>query len=238
MFKSEQLADNVWIYNGDCRHVIPTLTRIDAVVSDPPYGISDLVEGYGRQQLTVEGTWGYNHDRNIANDNNLDVVTEVLNVIKSKFDNIWLALFYSCRISPTFFQATNMLDYVGERIWDKKMVGLGAMIRYQHENVAYFKLGNPATKLESCISMIPFTALKGEVRSVHPHEKPTQVMQEICSCVPGKIILDPFMGTGTTGAACVQLKRGFIGIELEEKYYKLAKTKIKAALAQPVSFWE
>ena len=234
MFVVEQLADNVFIFNGDCREVIPTLEqKIDAVVSDPPYGIEDLVVGYGRSQLAAVGL----HHLNIHNDKNLDVVVEALNLIKAKYNTIWLALFYSCRISPVFFQATDMLDYFGEIVWDKKAMGLGSQIRYQHENVGVFKIGNPSD-LASCSSVLTYMPLKGEQKTVHPHEKPNQVMHNLCSVVPGQMILDPFMGTGSTGAAAVQLKRGFVGIELDPRYFDLARTKIEAAIKQPVAFWE
>lgn len=232
MFNSEQLSDNVTIYYGDCREVIPTLDKIDAVISDPPYGIEDLVGGYGRAGQTI------------ANDENLNAMIEVLNLIKQRNNNIWLALFYSCRISPLFFQATNMLEYFGEMIWDKKVMGMGTNIRYRHENIAFFTLGVPAHPLTPTQSIIEFLALKGvdeniasQHKSSHPHEKPNKVMQNLCRIVPGKIILDPFMGTGSTGAAAVQQKRGFIGIELESKYFDMARRKIGEALKQPTEFW-
>lgn len=233
MFNSEQLADNVTIYCGDCREILPSIGRIDAVVSDPPYGIEDIVGGYGRGVHTI------------ANDENLNAMIEVLNLIKQRNNDIWLALFYSCRISPSFFQATSMLEYFGEMIWDKKVMGLGSNIRYQHENIAFFKLGKPANPLKPTPSVLTFGALKvadeniaGQHKSSHPHEKPNKVMRNLCRIVTGKIILDPFMGTGSTGAAAVQNKRGFIGIELEPKYFDLARRKIGEALKQPVDFWE
>lgn len=235
MFKTEQLADNVTIYLGNCLEVIPTFgpNTFDALVSDPPYGIEDIVGGYGRKQLAEVG----HHDLTIASDKSLDAMTEMLNLVKLFKQNMWLALFYSCRISPQFFQATSMLDYFGEVIWDKKAPGLGSQIRYQHENVGFFTLGNPEP-LGTLPSVKTYMPLKGEEKSVHPHEKPLPVMHTICSVVPGKVILDPFMGTGSTGAAAVQLKRGFIGIELEQKYFDLARAKINNALRQPVAFWE
>ncbi len=156
MFHSEQLANNVTIYCGDCCEVLPSIGKVDAVISDPPYGIEDLVGGYGRTQLSKTGQ----NDRNISNDENLNAMVEVLNLIKQRNDNIWLALFYSCRISPLFFQATSMLEYFGEMIWDKKVMGLGTNIRYQHENIAFFKLGTPPP-LNSTQSIISFAALKG-----------------------------------------------------------------------------
>ena|ERR1035437_9795467 len=223
----EQLSDDVTLYCGDCREVIPTLDKIDAVVTDPPYGIEELVVGYGRTAV------GKTHI-NIAGDKNLDCMVEVFELIK-RFGNLWIAAFYSCRISPTFFQATASLDYHGEMVWDKKVLGFGRDIRYQHENVAFFKVGEPEL-LGSCASVLSYMRANGE--NLHPHEKPVQVMNNICSIVPGKIILDPFMGSGSTGVAAVQLKRGFIGVEFDQKYFDIARKRISEALKQPVAFWE
>lgn len=222
--KKEQLADNVTLYCGDCREILPTLGKVDCVVSDPPYGIEELIGGKYWGGLTI------------ANDKNLDCVTQVFHLIKQKFNNVWIVAFYSCRISPTFFKSAAMFDYFGEKIWDKKNLGLGNAIRYQHENIAFFMLGKPEP-LESGPSVLTYMR-PNQKEVVHPHEKPVQVMHNICSVVPGKIILDPFMGTGSTGVAAVQLKRGFVGVELDPKYFDYARKRISDALKQPTAFWE
>ncbi len=246
--KQEQLADNVTLYCGDCRDIIPTLPRVNAVVSDPPYGIQELVgdRGYGRQGNLDRKT---KTEPKIANDKNLDVVTEVFELIRTsqikiKNWNAWVAAFYSCRITPDFFKAMENYSYFGEVVWDKKAPGLGSQIRYQHENVAFFKIGKPEMMTDTA-SVLSYAAVKGatativdDVHGKHPHEKPHQVMVNIVNMVPGDLILDPFMGTGSTGAACVELRRGFIGCELNEKYFDIAVKKIGAALKQPVAFWE
>ena len=235
--RKEELADNVTLYCGDSREVIPKLKGIDAVVSDPPYGIEELIGGYGRTQLTKTGQ----SDRTIANDSNLKVVNEVFTLLRKQLKNAWVAAFYSCRITPDFFDTMKAYEYFGEVIWDKKAPGLGTQIRYQHENIAFFKTGKPAQQLSDCMSVISYTALRGEQRtdgSTHPHEKPHQVMLNVLGAVPGKLVLDPFMGTGSTGAAAVELKRGFVGIELNPKYFDVACKKVSAAINQPKSFWE
>ncbi len=249
-FKTEQLADNVTLYCGDCREVIPTLKGIDAVVSDPPYGIQELVgdRGYGRQGNLDRLT---KTEPKIANDKNLDVVEEVFELIrtsnvkpKAPRWNAWISAFYSCRITPQFFDAMKNYAYFGEVVWDKRAPGLGTQIRYQHENIAFFKVGDPKP-LTDIFSVCSYAALKGSTALIvddthgkHPHEKPLQIMLNIVGAIPGVKVLDPFMGTGSTGAAAVQLKRGFVGIELEPKYFEIAVRKVGAALKQPVSFWE
>lgn len=242
--RKEQLADNVTLYCGDCREVVPTLKGVDALISDPPYGIQDLIGGYGRTQLSKDR--GGSNDRHIANDKNLDVVGEALGLARKVLTrNAWVAAFYSCRITPTFFKMMEAAgyreqDYFGEWIWDKKTPGLGTQIRYQHENVAVYRIGKPE-QIADCMSVNTFIPLKGETRTgegSHPHEKPDRVMDSVVAPIPGKLVLDPFMGTGSTGAAAVRAKRGFVGIELNQKYFDVALRKVGAAIKQPVAFWE
>ncbi len=232
--RCEQLADNVVLYCGDAREVIPTLKNIDALISDPPYGIEDIVGGYGRG----------GSDKTIKNDKNLDVVGEVFTAARKVLaKNAWVAAFYSCRITPVFFKMMEAAgykdhEYFNEIIWDKKSPGMGTQIRLQHENVAFYRIGKPE-QLTDCMSVTTFIPLKGDAKNgnTHPHEKPDKVMDNVVSIVPGKIILDPFMGTGSTGAAAVRAKRGFVGIELEPKYFDVACAKVAKALNQPTAFW-
>lgn len=238
-FKKEQLADDVVLYCGDCREVVPTLGKLVGVdvVVDSPYGIEDLVgNSYGRP---IDST---GKRRLIANDKNLDVVGEAFGLVrKALARNAWVAAFYSCRITPDFMTMMNEAgykDYFGEMIWDKKMPGMGGQIRYQHENIAFFKIGKPVDLMD-CMSVISFVGNKANSGdSGHPHEKPDKVMDSIVSMMPGKTILDPFAGTFSTGAAAVRAKRGFIGIELDPKYFEVGIKKVTAALKQPEAFWE
>jgi DNA modification methylase len=233
-FRKEQLSDNVTLYCADCLDIIPTLDKVDAVITDPPYGIQDIVTGYGRTLLNRTGTT----DRNILNDRNLDIMVAAFDLIQQKFQNIWLVSFYSPRISPAFYQATAKLNFFAELIWDKRLWGLGTAVRYQHESAAIFKLGEPE-ELGQIASVQSYIFIRGKERSgSHPHEKPEQVMHNICRATPGKNILDPFMGTGSTGVAAAQLRRGFIGIEYDPKYWDIARKKISDALKQPYNFWE
>lgn len=76
---------------------------------------------------------------------------------------------------------------------------------------------------------------RGEIR-VHPTQKPVAVMQWAIEKTKAKTILDPFMGSGTTGVACAKLGRRFIGIELEERYFSIACKRIDDAYKQPRLF--
>jgi DNA modification methylase len=74
---------------------------------------------------------------------------------------------------------------------------------------------------------------------VHPTQKPVALMQWCLGFLPdARTILDPFMGSGTTGVACVKLGRRFIGIEIDESYFEIACKRIRDAYAQPDMFIE
>jgi hypothetical protein len=99
-----------------------------------------MVGGYGRG------------GRTIANDRNLDACREVTDLCARQHAGGYVAAFYSCRISDQFFAAMAglgrddaPLTYFGEIVWDKKAPGMGNPIRYQHENVALFRVGEPTT---------------------------------------------------------------------------------------------
>jgi site-specific DNA-methyltransferase (adenine-specific)/modification methylase len=78
---------------------------------------------------------------------------------------------------------------------------------------------------------------EGKVRRVHPMQKPVALMRWCVEMTHGETVLDPYMGSGTTGVACVRLGRRFIGIELEPKYFAIAKRRIQDELKK-VAFLE
>ena len=112
----EEVFGGARLILGDCREVLPSLAgAYDAVVSDPPYGIEELVGGYSREGATI------------ANDKNLDCCFRALDTIATTAHDIRMRIFYSCRITPEFFERTKAHlsgTYVGEIIWDKKAPGM------------------------------------------------------------------------------------------------------------------
>jgi len=207
--RSEQIGCCT-LYLGDNRDVIPQMGEFNAVVTDPPYGIEDMVGGYGRKGLTI------------ANDKSLDVCRETLQMAWSAMDRGWLAAFYSSRVTPEFIGILPPDDYFGEVIWDKCTPGMGANVRYQHENIAVYRKGD-AESLKTIFSVIRYNRIASE----HPHQKPVEVMQNLCE-MTGGIVLDPFMGSGSTGVACQRLGIPFKGVEINEQYFDIACERILA----------
>lgn len=203
------------LYLGDCRDILPTLPKVDAVVTDPPYGIQGLVGAYGREGRTIE------------NDMDLTVCHDALKLAAERLSDGWLFSFYSARVSPEFFAVDIGANYFGEVIWDKRAPGMGAGLRYQHENIAIFKVGSPKA-LSGLFSVVSHYR-KG---IVHPHEKPLSLMRELLKAIPAKSILDPFMGSCSTGVAAVQMGLDFIGIEYDEAHFETACRRISEASAE------
>lgn len=209
---------------GDCRKVIPALDDIGAVVTDPPYGIDPEGAGYGRSGRAIEG------------DKDLTVCHEALRLAAGSLGLGWMLAFYSGRVTPQFHAPEIGADYFGEIMWDKRAPGMGAGLRYQHEDIAVYRVGEPPD-LKPIFSVQSFY----RVGQQHPHEKPVELMKrliEAAAVMPGRV-LDPFMGSGSTGVAAVQLGIGFVGIERDPAYFEVACKRLRQASgASPGALFE
>lgn len=206
---------------GDCREVLPTLPKVDLVLTDPPYGTNDLAGGYGRRQLhSPDGKLG----RMIANDKDLSHVEGAAPLLFYALkEDSWLITFCAARRmfehGGIFTQAG--FNFYGELIWDKGAPGLGYTIRYNHETALVFRKGEAEKEDSALISIIRETA----EHDAHPHEKPVGVLKAMLK-LSGGSVLDPFMGSGTTLRAAKDLGRKAIGIEIEEKYCEIAAKRL------------
>ena len=207
---------NATLYLGDCMEILPTLGKVDAVITDPPYGIDPTGAGYGRSGISILG------------DKDLTVCHAALAASFKVVSDGLAIVFYSDRVSPQFHGGDfGGWLYRGGAVWDKKAPGMGAGLRYQHENIAFFST-SVATKMPCIFSVLSHYRCAEE----HPHQKPCGLMIELLQSFFAKTILDPFMGSGTTGVAAIQLGRSFIGIEREPKYFDIACKRIEQAVAQ------
>lgn len=218
--KREERIGNQRLILGDCLEVMKELGRFDACVTDPPYGIQDMVGGYGRGGV-----------HKILNDTNLDVAHSALNTFCELNDDFRMLAFYSCKVTLDFLTGINGAEYFGEIVWDKKIPGLGANFRYQHENCAIFTKGKP-NPIGEGFSVISVSRNPEH----HPHQKPIQLMERILKISSGNYILDPFMGSGSTIVACEKMGLSGTGIELDPQHFETACKRVDEASRQPDMF--
>ncbi len=209
-FRREDLAEGVTLYQGDCREVLPTLGKVDAVVTDPPYGIGAGRMNFGKWRTSAmeRGDWD-------AIAPNLAPVMEI-----DAPSIIWGGNYFPLPPSRAFL------------IWNK-----GAGFRGRD----FAECEQAWCSFDANARVFDFDPLaRGAYRDKeHPTQKPVEVMKWCLGFVAdAKTILDPFMGSGTTGVAAVKLGRKFIGIEIEPKYFDIACRRISEALKQPDMFIE
>lgn len=189
---------SVKLYCGDCLEIMPTLGKVDAVVTDPPYGLGKKMQG---------GTWG-------AQEHNEGFLKWDLEINQEWIDSI-------LRLSvPAIIWGGNYFLMPASRcwlIWNK----LNAVPTMADFEMAYTNFDRPAKRIDLPVGRVEFG---------HPTQKPLRLMEWCLSFLPdAATILDPFMGSGTTGVAAVNLGRNFIGIEKDPQYFEIAKERIAEA---------
>ena len=205
------------LFLGDCRDVLPTLGRVDAVVTDPPYGMA-YKSGFATDQLWSGG-------REIAGDN----TTEARDAVLDWAGERPCLCFGTWRIERP--RQTKMV-----LVWNKGgALGMGDLsIPWKPDHEEIYVLGKGFVGRRDCGSVLYHPPVQSMAKNgrVHPTEKPVGLMKMLLQKVPG-VVLDPFMGSGTTGVAAVQMGRSFIGIELDPQYFDIACRRIDEATRQP-----
>lgn len=203
------------LYLGDCRDILPTLSKVDAVVTDPPYGI-----GADKAASKNEGKWGWTYYGETDWDAHRPP-QELFEAIRacSRDQIIWGGNYFTDFLPPT-------MQWL---VWDKGQ---------RDFSLADCEFAWSSQQRAARI----FTYARARALQdgkEHPTQKPIAVMKWCLDFVPkAKTILDPFMGSGTTGVAAVQMGRDFIGIEREPKYFYIACKRIEDAQRQGDFFVE
>ena len=208
---------------GDCRDVLPLLPNVDAVITDPPYGIGEAAgksETRARCTLRVKTHPAADYDSGTWDDATADAGVAMA-IGKAKWAVVFGGNYYD--LPPTSCWL----------VWDK----MNGMSDFADCELAW-------TNLPKAVRLIRFLwngcmRRERDIQREHQTQKPVDVMKWCIEHLPdphNKTILDPFMGSGTTGVACVKLGRKFIGIEIDEKYFDIACRRIEKAYAQPDLF--
>jgi DNA modification methylase len=191
----------LWL--GDCREILPTLGKVEAVVTDPPYGIADVWQGGGRHGWA--NAKAHTEQRN-GWDHRPDAAVFKMMLSMSAHQIIWGGNYFDLPISRCWL------------VWNKPERGF----TLAEAELAW-------TKRDSVIRV--FDCPRSEPDRVHPTQKPVELMSWCVAKTTGAV-LDPFMGSGTTGVACARLGRRFVGIEIDRRYFDIACKRIDEAQRQ------
>jgi site-specific DNA-methyltransferase (adenine-specific) len=205
--------ENATLYLGDCMDILPTLPKVDAVITDPPYGIAKTWKG----GFSAKHGWGKaGIDADLRNDWDSDVPSDdLIKMILSIGDQqiIWGGNYFNLPPSRCWL------------VWNKPERGF----TLAEAELAW-------TNKDNVVRV--FDGPRSDPGREHPTQKPLSLMSWCVSKTKGSTILDPFMGSGTTGVAAIQMGRKFIGIEREPKYFDIACERIEQASKQVDMFVE
>jgi DNA modification methylase len=200
------------LYCGDCLKILPTLPKVDAVVTDPPYGMN----WDGRVTRGKNGTGKAGPTRHYSK----TIVGDNKDFDPSPFLSFPICILFGMNHFPQKLHKGSLL------VWVKRYEsGFGSFL--SDAEVAWMNSGNGVYCFRD-------TSAQGESKDrQHPTQKPLPLMQWcIKKTGNAQTILDPFMGSGTTGVACAKLGRKFIGIKIEPRYFDIACRRIEAAQRQ------
>ena len=221
--------DHVTIYHGDTLDVLAELEiSVDAVVTDPPYASGTRTEA-SKSSSGAMLRAGRFSDRPIELDQMTTtgfvwLMRAVGQAVRPMLpDGASFLSFIDWRQWPNLVGALETCNYrvQGMIVWDKGSMGLGNGFRAQHELVCHASKGVPTIHDKGCGNVITHPR---QAPDDHPSPKPEQVMQRLIEVVTVDrgVVLDPFMGSGTTLRAAKNIGRRAIGIELEERYCEIA----------------
>lgn len=209
----KQEIGNATLYLGDCSEILPTLGQFDAVVTDPPYGI-----GEARKNNASRGKLAIAKDYGISDWDDQPITKESVDLLRNI--SKWQIIF-----GGNYFELPPTKCWL---VWDKE----NGASDFADAELAWTNL-DKAVRLKRYMWNGMLRANK-EPRGDHPTQKPVGIMEWVISHLPNDVetIIDPYMGSGTTGVACMNLEKTFIGIERERKYFDIACKRIEDAQRQ------
>ena len=237
------------LYKGDCLEVMDELieegVKVDAIITDPPYVVSRksgfsntsentperFVKKYGNHSIDF-GEW----DKSELN------LNEILSRFYKLLNNGGVVIFfYDIWKMQELKQSAEAVKFKQPRIceWIKtNPVPINSKINYlsnAKECFATFtKKSKPIFNSSYDKGIYEYPICHGKERTKHPTQKPLQLMKDLVKKHTNEnlTVLDPFMGSGTTMVACRNLNRRGIGIEMDEKYFNIAKKRIEDTVAE------
>ena len=232
-----EVIGNCTLYLGDMRNVVPNITRVDATITDLPYRL----ESGGKYTGEMGGKFSKSKYDNSGKITKCDI----------SFDEVMPIIAEVMPLGHAYFMVNNRhvknaidtaikagLHFHNFLVWDK---GTGTPNRWYMKNCEFtvFVSNGKAFSINDCGSR-QLIKCPNILNSYHENEKPVALMEHYVSnsTRKGETVLDPFMGVGSTGVACANTGRNFIGVELIERYFDKAYRRIESAYKTPSLYLE
>lgn len=220
MINQTYKTNSCTLYQNDCFEVMKIIkdNSIDLIITDPPYGIN----------LTPQRDNGKFKNTTVINDDNLDWLPDYVNEVDRISKNV-VCVFCGWQNIDKFkiafegkFVVKNIL------IWNKDWFGMGNNYRPNYELILLLCKTNIKTKSKNKSNILTYRRLSLQ-KLLHSCEKPVKLLEDLIYELSeeNNVVLDTFMGSGSTGEASLNLKRKFIGIELDTTYCDIAKKRIQ-----------
>lgn len=221
----KEVIGNATLYEGDCLEILPEIMTVDAIVTDPPYAIPTNA-AQGRSQTRTIG--------------DLSLVESVFRQQFRQYRRLTAMggrcfVFCDGTSYPVIFRAAYSEFTSALLVWDKGRIGMGREFRKSHELIMHCWTESTPIYSDSIghADVLKFEPV-GQERE-HPAQKPLALLQHLLKFC-GEKVLDPFMGSGSTGCAAVSMGKRFTGIEIQPEYFDLACERLENAQRQESLF--
>lgn len=240
--RKEVVIGDARLILGDARDVINDLGDVDLVLTDPPYSSGARTDSEkqvrGAMLRSMEDADWFSHDAMTTWGFNW-FIRSVFSDLRQKLpEGAHAYVFIDWRQTPNVY---GMMEACGFRVnhclvWDKGHFGMGAYWRNQHENIVFASNGMPSPMLDRGMGSVITCANVSPSARVHPTEKPVDLLVTLIDAVPGNLVFDPFMGSGSTGVAAIRAGRSFVGVEINPSHFETACERIRKDVMKPRLF--
>ena len=220
--KKEYLDGRIVAYCGDCLDVMPTLEKVDLVLTDPPYGDGF---GYGRYKKQILN--------NETPDINFEFIKSVDNLVK-KDKSIYIFSNWKYEIDIRNFVNDEIDWNIRHKVViNKNNIGMGYGFRNKYEELLVFEKGKARYNSNDFANVLDMAHIHHD-KNTHPHQKCDQMFIKLLrhSSKPNDIVLDAFGGSGTTAIACIKENRRCIIIEKDPEYFDIIFQRIEQAIIE------
>ena len=215
--------ENYKLYNGDCLEIIDKLIeegiKVDCILTDPPYG------------MEFESNYRKIKYGKIKNDNNLSFLDEYFkkcfNLLNNDTHIYCFCSWHNIDKFKIYFEKYFKLKNI--IVWEKNNTSMGDLKGSYAPKYEFILYGHKGRRLRNGFRYPDILKFNRTGNKYHPTQKPTDLIELLLnqSSNENEVVFDGFMGSGSTGVACMNLNRKFIGIELDENYFNIAVNRME-----------